>query len=135
MEAFRGRLRIRCFKLLSILAVTLIFAIGGSVSAFAAAPSLTVAPTFVGVPGDGPNCSGYVPPVTCQLTITKTLDTRSALPWSSGSDTVAKFIPSSGILKAGESQRVLVVTSACGGYFHFFFHFPGGVVTVTYLCG
>ena len=118
------------------MALALSFLILGATRVIASeGPLLMVDPVFVGVPGDGPNCSGYVPPVTCEVTLSQARDSSGRLPWFARSDTVATFIPSSGVLVGNDAQKVLVVTPACGGYFHFYFYFPSGTATVTYSCG
>ncbi len=134
--------RSRVFLVIAVVALAL--AITGSltaVSTFASGgPRLKVDPTFVGIPGDGPNCNGpHGNNWVCHVTISEAAGAQSKLHWTTSSDTpsttTTTFSPSSGTLSPGQKVRVTITTSFCGGYAHFFFKGPSNTVKVTYLCG
>src|SRR5437868_5225648 len=108
--------------------VVLAFAITGSlpaVSTFAAGgPHLKVNPTFVGIPGDGPNCNGpHGNNWVCHVTISEAAGAQGKLHWTTSSDTpsttTTTFSPSSGTLSPGQQIRVTITTASCGGFAHF----------------
>ena len=117
-------------------------AIGSSTAALAASSSsgldlLKVVPRNVGIPGDGINCKGVLPNGTsvCHVTLTEVKSSHSSLHWFTRSDYPAKFNPSNGNLSPGQSVKVIITTSFCGGYTNFYFVGPKNVATVTFQCG
>lgn len=129
---------------LVIAVVALALAITGGLTAVATfavgGPHLKVNPTFVGIPGDGPNCNGpHGNNWVCHVTISEAAGAHGKLHWTTSSDTPSTtkttFSPSSGTLSPGQKVRVTITTSFCGGFAHFFFKGPSNTVKVTYLCG
>jgi hypothetical protein len=134
--------RSRVFLVIAVVALAL--AITGGLTTFsifaAGGPHLKVNPTFVGIPGDGPNCNGpHGNNWVCHVTISEAIGAQGKLHWTTRSDTpsttTTTFSPSSGTLSPGQQVRVTITTSFCGGFAHFFFKGPSNTVKVTYLCG
>ncbi len=124
--------------LVAFLSLVLVFG-AASFPAFAASgrPTLKVAPKNVGIPGDGINCKGILPNHTsiCHVTLTETASSRESLHWFTRSDFPARFSPSNGNLRPGQSVKVRITTRFCGGYTNFYFVGPKNVATVTFQCG
>jgi hypothetical protein len=132
----------RVFLVMAVVALAL--AITGGITALstlaAGRPHLKVNPTFVGIPGDGPNCNGpHGNNWVCHVTISEAVGAQGKLHWTTSSDTpsttTTTFSPSSGTLSPGQQVRVTITTSFCGGFAHFFFKGPSNTVKVTYQCG
>lgn len=99
-------------------------------------PMLVVTPTSIGTPGDGTNCSNYVPPVTCTVTLSESSNSQSSLNWNTSNGGInATFSPASGSLSPGQTIKVTITTSSCGGSWPLYFEASWNTVTVTYSCG
>jgi FlaG/FlaF family flagellin (archaellin) len=99
-------------------------------------PMLVITPTSIGIPGDGTNCSSYLSPVTCTVTLSESSSSQSSLNWNtSNGGTDATFSPSSGILSPGQTIQVTITTSYCGRSLALYFEASWNTVTVTYSCG
>jgi hypothetical protein len=101
-------------------------------------PTLKVVPKYVGIPGDGINCSGpHSGAFTwiCHVTLTELKSSSRPLHWFTRSDRPAKFTPDHGNLSPGQSVQVEIATNACGGFTNFYFVGPKNVATVQYQCG
>ena len=122
----------------TIFCLALVFCVAG-IPALAASgtPTLKVVPKNVGIPGDGINCKGILHNGTsvCHVSLTETVSSGQPLHWFTRSDFPAKFSPSNGNLKPGQSVEVFITTRFCGGFTNFYFVGPKNVATVTFQCG
>jgi len=100
-------------------------------------PTLKVSPKNVGIPGDGINCKGITSKgvSVCHVILAETARSGKPLHWSTGSDFPASFSPSNGYLTPGQSVKISITTSFCGGFTNFYFVGPKNVATVTFQCG
>jgi hypothetical protein len=98
---------------------------GGSALANSPKAALTLSPTFVSAPGDGPGgCPAVGGLWVCHVTLTNPSSSNVKVTWESigtndftGSGASATVSPASGVLSPGKSVRVTITTNACGGYF------------------
>jgi hypothetical protein len=98
---------------------------------------LKVSPTSVYAPGDGAGCTANPSnnQWTCHVTVSETKASSKSLNWSAVGDSATTITPSSGSLSPGQHVHVTIVTTDCGGYFHWKFVGPQNTVGVRYQCG
>ncbi|MHB8488474.1 MAG: hypothetical protein ACYDCS_04165 [Candidatus Dormibacteria bacterium] len=137
-------------KRLIILAGAGIAALGAVLTTSASPPKqgLTVSPSFVSDPGDGPGgCLWNGNAFVCHVTLANPSSSNEKVPWvlvggdvaDNGSGFYETVSPSNGTLAPGKSVRVTITTNACGGYYAVA-EFAGGSNyqyggAVLYACG
>jgi hypothetical protein len=133
------RIRVRKAMSAAILLAALVVTMIAARPADAALSVLKVTPTFIGAPGDGPECSRPNPTANtwvCHVTVSEKASSSLPLRWSATSVSGAtSFSPSRGTVSPGQSISVKVTTHLCGGYYRFKFATKQNTVVVVYTCG
>lgn len=133
------RIRVRNAISAAIFVMAVVVATIGARPADASSSALKVTPTFIGAPGDGPECSRPNPTANtwvCHVTVSEKGSSSLPLRWSATSVSGATmFSPARGTVSPGHGTSVKVTTHLCGGYYRFKFTTTQNTVVVVYTCG